>query len=133
MDFKTLYESISPRLKQIAKTHEGYICFIDKNDLYQEMCFHLWDRFRDDKGKGFNEAYIIRSCKFHLLNYIRKKREKKIILSLEKPINKHGEGLKDILTDSKESLEIYIDKKMAIDAIKNNGFTTREKQVFRFY
>ncbi|MCG2713363.1 MAG: sigma-70 family RNA polymerase sigma factor [Candidatus Omnitrophica bacterium] len=132
MDFETLLKKISPRLKRIAKSRNGHGFFIDKEDLYQEMCIHLWNHFKDGVPAGINDAYIVKGCKFHILNYLRKEREKARIVSLEAPINEYGGTLKDILPDTKEPLDKIIDRHLVIEDIKNNGFTKREKEVFSF-
>ena len=83
MDFQTLYKRISPRLKVVARSRNGHGHCIDEGDLYQEMCIHLWNHFKDGIPPGINDTYIIKGCEFHVLNYLRKEREKGIILSLE--------------------------------------------------
>jgi len=128
MDFETLLKKISPRLKSIAISHNGHGFFIDKEDLYQEMCIYLWDNFKDGVPLGINEVYIVKGCKFHILNYLRKQKEKAWIVSLEKPLNEDGYRLKDILPDKKEPLDRCIDRKTIINDIKNNGFSKREKE-----
>ncbi len=134
MDFKTLYERISPRLriraKRIATNHNGHSLFIDDEDLYQEMCIHLWKKFKDGVPAGINEAYIVRGCEFHILNYLRKEREKIRILSLDQPINENGDTLKNVLSNRAESLDRSVDTKITIEHIRNNGLTKREKEVF---
>jgi len=130
MDFETLFKKISPRLKRIARNHNGHGFFIDEDDLYQEMCIHLWKNYKDGQPTGINEAYIVKGCEFHILNYLRKVREKARIVSLEKPINEEGGTLKDILPDGKEPLDKFIDRNLTINDIKNNGFSKREKEVF---
>lgn len=128
MDFETLLKKVSPRLKSIARSYNGHGFFIDKEDLYQEMCIHLWDNFRDGVPPGINEAYIVKGCKFHMLNYRRKQKEKAVIVSLDKPLNEDGYTLKDILPDKKEPLDRCIDRETIINDIKNNGFSKREKE-----
>ena len=130
MDFDTLFEKISPRLKRIARNHNNHGSFIDEDDLYQEMCIHLWIKFKDGVPDGINEAYIVRGCEFHILNYLRKEREKVTILSLEEPVNEDGGTLGDILPDTKELPDRYIDRRLTIEEIRGNGFTPREKEVF---
>lgn len=132
MDFETLLKKISPRLRRIARNHNGHGFFIDKEDLYQEMCIHLWSNFKDGVSVGMNDAYVARGCEFHILNYLRKVREKVRIVSLEKPLNDNGGTLGDVLPDTKESLSNYIDRKITISDIKNNGITKKEKEVFSF-
>lgn len=130
MDFETLLKKISPRLKRIAKSHSGHGFFIDEEDLYQEMCIHLWKNYKDGQPTGINKVYIVRGCEFHILNYLRKEREKARILSLEEPIDEDGNTLEDILPDTRESLDKFIDRDLTIEDIKNNCFTKREKEIF---
>jgi len=47
MDFEGLLGKISPRLKRIATKRNGHGSFIDKEDLYQEMCIYLWENYRE--------------------------------------------------------------------------------------
>ena len=114
----------------MARNHNGHGSSIDEDDLYQEMCIHLWKNYKYGQPVGINEAYIVKGCEFHILNYLRKEREKVRIVSLEEPINEEGGTLKDILSDGKEPLDKFIDKDLTIEDIKNNGFTAREKEVF---
>lgn len=130
MDFETLLKKISPILKIIAKSHNGHGFFIDEEDLYQEMCIHLWSNFADGLSGGVNTSYIVKSCEFYILNYLRKAREKARIVSLEEPINEDGDTLKDILPDRKEPLDKFIDKDLTIEAIRNNCLSRREKEIF---
>jgi RNA polymerase sigma factor (sigma-70 family) len=130
MDFATLFKKVSPILRKIAKSYNGHGFFIDGDDLYQEMCIHLWENFKDGVPQDINIAYIIRGCEFYLLNYLRKKKEKMKILSLDKPINENENTLKDILEHRNENINENIDRKMAVDYIRNNGFSKREKKVF---
>ncbi|MDP3790073.1 MAG: sigma-70 family RNA polymerase sigma factor [Candidatus Omnitrophota bacterium] len=130
MDFEKLYERIKPRLKKMARWHNGHGQFIDGDDLYQEMCAHLWNAYKDGVPEGINDAYIVKGCEFHILNYLRKHREKANIISMEQPINEEGDRLEDIIRDKGEPLEYSVEKKIAIEEIKNNGFSEKEKTVF---
>lgn len=130
MDFETLLKKISPILKRIAKSHNGHGFFIDEEDLYQEMCIHLWSNFGDGTPGGVNTSYIVKSCEFYILNYLRKVREKARIVSLEEPINEDGDTLKDILPDRKEPLDKFIDRDLTIKDIRNNRLSRREREVF---
>lgn len=130
MDFEKLYERIKPRLKKIARWHNGHGRFIDGDDLYQEMCAHLWNAYKDGIPDGINDAYIVKGCEFHVLNYIRKQREKASIISLEQPIGEEGDKVGDIIPDDAEPLEYTAEKNIAIEEIRNNGFSEKEKAVF---
>lgn len=130
MDFEALYNRISPRLKRIARSHNGGGFFIDEDDLYQEMCADLWEKFKEGVPEGMNDFYIARGCEFHILNYLRKKRNKSQLISLQEPINEKGDTLEDVLPSGEERIHRYLDRKITISDIKNNGFTKREKEVF---
>jgi len=90
----------------------------------------LWKNYKDGQPAGINEAYIVRGCEFHILNILRKEREKARIASLEEPLDEDGGTLKDILPDTKEPLDKFIDRNLTIEDIKNNGCTKREKEIF---
>jgi len=130
MEFKELYERIGSRLKRIADFYgrRGYSC--DRDDLYQEMTMHLWNKFKDGVPEGINDAYIIKGCEFHILNYMRKEREKIRKVSLEEPLNESGDTLRDTLRGNLVSQDVSVDRKMLVDHIMNNGFSKREKDVF---
>lgn len=130
MNFETLLKRISPRLKKIARNHNGHGFFIDEEDLYQEMCLYLWNNFKNGIPPGINDAYIVKGCEFHILNYLRREREKAIIVSLEEPLNEDGYTLKNVLPDTEEPLEKILDKGLTIEDIKNNAITKKEKEVF---
>jgi len=130
MDFETLYNRISPRLKNLAKYHPRRGLSCDEKDLYQEMCMHLWNNFKDGTPEGINENYIINGCRFHILNYIRKQRQKADTVSMDEAINDNGDTLQDLLADTGESSQETIEKDIVSDYVKNNGFTKREKEIF---
>ncbi len=133
-NFEILLKKISSRLNIIARKHNGHNSFIDEDDIYQEMCIHLWNKFKNGVPNDINDTYIIRGCEFHILNYLRKKREKVAIVRLEKSINEDGDTLKDILADKNASSDICVDmdKQITISKIKNYGFSKREKEIFSF-
>jgi len=130
MEFDRLYDRISPRLKKIANFYGRRGCSFDRDDLYQEMASHLWNNFKDGVPVEFNDTYIIKGCEFHILNYMRKEREKIHKVSMEEPVNDSGDTLGDTLAGGFESLDRIVDKKMLVDHIMNNGFSAREKDVF---
>lgn len=131
MEFTELYKRISPKLKAIAYNYASRCGMaIDKDDLYQEMSEYLWDKFKDGVPAGLNDSYIVKGCQFYLLNYIRTHRENVFKLSLDEPINDSQDTLKDILPDAQETVPEYVNRKVFIDYVMNNGFTRREKDVF---
>ena len=134
MDFKVVYQRLSPRLKiiayRIAKNHRGQSTFFDEEDLYQEMSVYLWNKYKGGIADSINDAYLIKGCRFYISNYIRKKRDKMHTVSIDEPINEEGDTLKDILADRVEPARRVVDRNVTIEQIQNNGFTPREKQVF---
>jgi RNA polymerase sigma factor (sigma-70 family) len=132
MEFEKLYKRIEPRLKKIANFYGRRGYSFDKDDLYQEMMSHLWNKFKLGASEGFNDTYIIKGCEFHILNYMRKEKEKVYKVSMEMPINENGDTLGATLSDGAENIDSKVDKRMLVDYIMNNGFSSREKEVFRF-
>ena len=130
MEFEKLYKRISSRLKRIAYFYSAREHAFDRDDLYQEMAGYLWDTYKDGVPDGLNDAYIVKGCEFHILNYMRKQREKVYKISMEEPLNESGNTLKETLSDGAESIDKTVDKKMLVDYIMNNGFSKREKEVF---
>lgn len=129
MDFKILLERITPALKAIARRHVLY-GFFEPDDLYQEMCLFLWNRFSRGMPIGMNEAYIIKACEFHILNYMRKGRPKAYISSIDAVITPEGLKLEDVLEDKRPLYLTNAEENISIDDIKNMGLTESEKKVF---
>lgn len=130
--FEVLLNRVSPRLRKIARFHNGHGRFIDGDDLYQEMCWHLWNNYGLGIPDTVNDSYMVKGCEFHLRNYLRKTREKAYLLSMEKPLDEAGTTLRDLIPDSAEPLDWIVEKSIVIDNIKNNGFSKREKDVFSY-
>lgn len=130
MEFRELFVRIERRLKMLARIHKRAGSFFDEEDLYQEMCAYLWNNFKDGAPPHLNDAYIVKGCEFHILNYLRTQRERAIKMSLEQEIGEEGETLKDVLAAKGEALDNYLDRKLTIEYILNNGFSKREKQAF---
>lgn len=133
MDFDELYKKISPRLKRIAKRHNGHGLFIDGDDLYQEMCIYLWDHYGGGMPDGVNESYIAKGCEFHILNYMRKNKPGAgfvSAVSMDQPLNENGDTASDIIPDRARPIDESLDKEIVVNDIKNNGFSEKEKAVF---
>jgi RNA polymerase sigma factor (sigma-70 family) len=130
IDFQKLFKRISPILKKMAKRHNGHSGFIDADDLYQEMCMHLWNNFKAGVPDNINDGYIIKGCQFHLLNYLRKVKENIMMFSLDEPVKEGKDTLGYMLPSKQKNIDICVDRKLVIEHIKNNGFSKREKEVF---
>jgi len=130
MEFSELFKKIEYKLRFLARKYRTRCSYFDEEDLYQEMCGYLWRTYKDGLPYYLNESYVVRGCEFHILNYMRKEREKVYKISLEAPINENGDTLKENLPSGAESLDRAVDKKMLVNYIMNNGFSKREKDVF---
>ena len=131
MDFRILLEKITPALKHIARKQLLY-GFFNEEDLYQEMCLYLWQHYAEGLPIGINEAYVIKGCEFHILNYLRKGRAKFSVLSLDEPISPDGETLKDVIEDPKGRFLVDSDNRLTIENIKSKGLTEKEMKVLSF-
>jgi RNA polymerase sigma factor (sigma-70 family) len=129
VDFETLYDRICPALKKMARYYNGHGFFIDGDDLYQEMCMHLWGNYKAGMPNGINEPYVIKGCEFHIRNYIRKHRSKASFTSLQEPIGDSGDTLQDVLPDRKEPIDVLAQRDIFLDEIRNNGLSGMEKKV----
>lgn len=131
MNFKILLEKITPALRYIARKHilRG---FYDQDDLYQEMCFYLWQEYGQGLPLGINEAYAIKGCEFHILNFLRKGRVRFRFVSLDKPIGEEGSSLKDIIGDPRGGFLPDLESRLTIEDIKKKGLTKKEEKVLSF-
>jgi len=133
MPFESLIKRISPTLKRIAYKLNGRFSFFNEDDLYQEALIHLWLSFKQGRLSDKTDSYILQGCYFHLKNYIRKNYDKANLISLEKLANREGEDfdLDSVLNlKNTESCFDFVNCKMLVERINNNGLTKREKEVF---
>jgi len=128
MDFRILVEKITPALKYIARKHLIYT-FYSEEDLYQEMCLFLWQRYAGGLPIGINEAYVIKGCEYHIQNFLRKGRPKAALVSLDELVAPGGLSLGDILEDKRADFRSSVDNKITIDEIISAGLTDKEKSV----
>ncbi len=129
-NFEDIIKRVSPVLKRITYKLNGHFTFFDEEDLFQEALVHLWQDFKDGKIEDKTDSYILQGCYFHLKNYLRKTRDKVSFLSIDNFVDEDGTGLEEILSlEDKNSCFDYLENKMLIEAIQNNGLTSREKEV----
>jgi RNA polymerase sigma factor (sigma-70 family) len=128
MDFKILLEKVTPALKAIARRNilRG---FYDQDDLYQQMCLYLWQRFEEGAPIGMNESYITKSCEFYLLNFLRKGRRLPLHLSMDMPIADGDLTLRDTIPYDFVRSSGPIDSNISIDEIKRKRLTEKERKV----
>ncbi len=135
MAFEELVKKISPILKRIAYKLNGHYSTFNHDDLYQEALLRLWLDFNQGKLADKTQSYILQGCYFHLKNYIRMHYDKSGVVSFDSLINNQDEDLRiDEIISIIEPVS-YFDKlnsELIIEAIRNNGLTLREKEVFNF-
>lgn len=123
MPFEILLKRISPTLKRITYKLNGHFSFFNDEDLYQEALVRLWEDFLGGKLDDKTDSYILQGCYFHLKNYLRKKREKVILVSIEAAAGEEGFSWNEILPAHNFPPRLdYEDK----------GFTEKEKKVLSF-
>ncbi len=131
--FEELIKEVSPTLKRIVYRVGGRAVSAGYDDLYQEAMLRLWLNFKEGKLADKTNSYILQGCYFHLKNYLRKRLNKQKTESLNAFTNAQGEGfdLGDILPSCRvDGLRELAHCDMLIEAIRNNGLTSREKDVF---
>jgi RNA polymerase sigma factor (sigma-70 family) len=137
MEFNTLIKRISPKLKGIAYKLNGYVSFLSDEDFYQEAVCYLWNEFKRGRIDDKTDSYILQGCYFHLRNYIRTIKDKRVVTSLENIVGDEGERtLKETLFLADERSHDYFDRlndHLIVDAIHNNGLTRREKLILTYY
>lgn len=130
MSFEELLRRISPILKRITYKLNGHFSSFNDEDLYQEALLHLWQDFNTGKLTDKTDSYILQGCYFHLKNYLRKTRDKISFLSIDNFVDEDGTGLEEILSlEDNNSCFDYLENKMLIETIQNNGLTPREKEI----
>ena len=137
MQFEELVKKISPTLKRITYRIKGNFTFFNADDLYQEALARLWQDYNSGKLSDKTDSYILQGCYFHMKNYIRLQKIRRNTVSLDEFVNPEIDlKLADILESKEGSHAEYLrqlDDKLITETMLNNGLTTREKQILRFY
>ncbi|MCX5697060.1 MAG: sigma-70 family RNA polymerase sigma factor [Candidatus Omnitrophica bacterium] len=131
--FEELIKEVSPTLKRIVYRVGGRAVSSGYDDLYQEAMLRLWLDYKEGKLEDKTRSYILQGCYFHLKNYLRKRFHKQETESLNAFTNAQGEDLDlgDILPSCRvDGPREGAHCNMLIEAIRNNGLTDREKEVF---
>jgi RNA polymerase sigma factor (sigma-70 family) len=133
MLFAELLKRLSPILKRItyklSRSFSSFAC----DDLYQEAVIHLWLEFNSGTLADKTDSYVLQGSYFYLRNYIRMNLDKIRPLSLEGMYERQNdEGDLNPVPDIEDphSLVEEVHCRMLIEAIRNNGLTPREKEVF---
>ncbi|OIP38755.1 hypothetical protein AUJ95_06375 [Candidatus Desantisbacteria bacterium CG2_30_40_21] len=129
MDFGELVKRFSPYLKRLSNKVIIPSRAIGQDDLYQEMLYHLWERWKQGEFEDKNDGYIRGSCYFHLKNYLRRYTEKVNLISLDEPFGEEGTTIKDIIPDHAAPFDVRVDDALFIQQMKAKELTRREKDV----
>ncbi len=129
MEFEELVKKFSNKIKYLAAKSIIPSRSIDKEDLFQEMLYHLWERWRKGELEGKNDAYIMDSCYFHLKNYLRRWTEKAKVVSLNEPLGEEGVSLEELISAQTPLFDKRVDDVLFIQQMKNKELTRREKEV----
>ena len=129
MDFLQIYESFSKDLEKIGKKHRNLPPHLDHQDVVSEMTAHLWKSWKQGELEHKTKSYILQSCQFRALNYLRGQRAK--ISSVCLDISRDGEersleeaipGLSSYFTDD-------VEDKLTVEAVKDCDLTVGERRV----
>ena len=132
MEFEELAKRFSPYIRYLSSRSYIPSSAIDKEDLYQEMLFSLWERWRKGELTDKTDSYIKGSCYFCLKNYLRKFKEKAKLISLQEPLGENGVSLEELIPDQKSLLPERLDDAIFIQQMKEKELTRREKEVTNF-
>jgi RNA polymerase sigma factor (sigma-70 family) len=131
MTFETLVEKISPTLKRITHKLDWHFTAFNEEDLRQEALLYLWQDFKVGKLSDKTDSYILQGCYFHLKNYIRTKKPRRTMLSLDALADEEaGAGSRQALYLQDERCNHYREDlhcKLLAETIRNNGLKQREK------
>ena len=133
MKFELLVKKVNPVLKRIVYRLNSRLPIADGDDLLQEALIHLWQEYEKGNLQDKTDSYILQGCYFHLKNYLRKVNKRVRTVSLDEII-KDEEGsfsLKETMSlPGEPSYSECLENRDLIEAINNDGLTTREKQIF---
>lgn len=135
MTFEELLKILTPTLKRIVYKLRFLNGSWDSDDLFQEAVVHLWKEFENGTLTNKTKSYVLQGCYFYLRNYIRTQSDKARLVSADAPRTQENE---ESPFEQLMVLESPIDTRelahcdMLIEAIRNNGLTAREKEVFLF-
>jgi RNA polymerase sigma factor (sigma-70 family) len=136
MEFEKLAEKLTPKLKAIAYKLNHRFTFFNDEDLFQEALMHLWKENAAGKLANKTDSYILQGCYFYLQNYIRTAKDKYISCNLEAHSAEDSEHYQESPELKDERSGDYferLNREMICDVIRNNGLTSREKELLPFF
>lgn len=127
--FETLVRRLSPTLKAIAHRLDGRLSFADDQDLFQEGLLHLWTQFTAGNLSDKTDSYVLQGCYYHMRNYVRKTRDKAILMSMSGTPEGEDFTLEESLAGQDLSTQNDVDETLHIEAIVESGMSRRERDV----
>lgn len=131
--FEGLIKDISPVLRRIIYRLGSRSAHLSADDLYQEASTRLWLDYKDGRLRDKTRSYILQGCYFHLKNFLRKEYCKPETQSLSEFTNAGGGSCDpgEVFVSCRvDGLRESAHCSMLVEAIRNNGLTSREKEVF---
>jgi len=131
MEFESFLDEHTPPLAHMVRKLKSYSSdrSISEEDMFQEAACHLWSRWERGELNDKTRGYILRSCFFHLRNYLRST-ERIRPLSIDLAIDDNGTTLADILPDSSYGHDELVETELTICRMRNAGLTEREREIF---
>ncbi|MFW6134130.1 MAG: sigma-70 family RNA polymerase sigma factor [Elusimicrobiota bacterium] len=123
MKFQEYLEKIKPKIRAISYKAYNKRNYIDVEDIEQEICIHLWEKFKNGEIENNTESYILQGCWFFAKNYLRKNNKTGYPANEESELNR----LYNDNQISKEKNELT-DIKIDLDYLKDY-LTQQEKKV----
>lgn len=136
MVFEELVHRISPKLRGIIYKLSYSSTILNDQDLSQETLIYLWEQLQKGKLEDKTDSYILQGCYFHLKNYLRAASVRNREISLERIGVQEDSNVDEVLSLKDEASENYLDylnSKMFAETIRNNGLTSREKDILFLY
>ena len=124
--FRTLVRRLSPTLKRITHRLTPDSSLIGEQDLFQEALIRMWTRFSAGELDGKTDSYILQGCYFHLRNYLRKNKERTVIVSVSSVTEE--DSLEEVVLADDGACCDYLEGVLQIEAIESR-MTQRENDV----
>ncbi len=132
MSFQEFSIKFEPKLKILARRYYYFSGAFDSSDLYQEALINLWQRHQNGQLQDKTDAYILRSCYFHIKNFMRTKQDNTNLHSLDQIVSEDSDSsFKDLLEKKAVNPKESLYNKITVQDMLNNGLTRREKEVMR--
>ncbi len=132
MDFEKTLKRLDPTLRRIVWRVKGSGSGFDADDLYQEALVHLWQACGCGVLEDKTDSYILQGCYFHLKNFLRTHAEKlRLVRGMGVSCDADGADVVSAVPDPVDVRE-EVHCSALIERVRNNGLTSREKEVFNF-